>query len=73
MIENLDRWTDGRPLESHPISSPSAFGSGELKIQLKIQLKYNKMRGLAIQALKNKQINIKLFPYIVISAQFTDN
>ena len=28
----MDRWTDGRPLDSHPISSTWAFGSGELKI-----------------------------------------
>ena len=27
--------TDGRRLESHPISSPKAFGSGELIIQPK--------------------------------------
>ena len=27
-----DRCTDRRRLESHPISSPGAFGSGELKI-----------------------------------------
>ena len=27
-----DGCTDGRRLESHPISSPRAFGSGELKM-----------------------------------------
>ena len=36
MFESVDRRADldGRPLDSHPISSPGAFGSGELKIQL---------------------------------------
>ena len=27
----MDGRTDGRPLDSHPISSPLAVGSGELK------------------------------------------
>ena len=31
MFESVDARTDGRRLESHTISSPSAFGSGELK------------------------------------------
>ena len=31
MFESVDRRTDGRPLNSHPISSPWAFGSSELK------------------------------------------
>ena len=43
MSESVKAWTDrpthgrtdGRRLESHPISSPRAFGSGELKIQPK--------------------------------------
>ena len=29
--EHIDAWTDGRWLESHPINSSWAFGSGELK------------------------------------------
>ena len=37
MFESVDRLTDGqtdgRPLDSHPISSPYAFGTGELKIK----------------------------------------
>ena len=32
MFESVDARTDGRRLESHTISSPWAFGSGELKI-----------------------------------------
>ena len=36
MFEGMNRRTDGRRhgrrLESHPISSPGAFGSGELKL-----------------------------------------
>ena len=31
MFESVDGCTDGRQLESHTISSPWAFGSGELK------------------------------------------
>ena len=34
-LRDIHAWkcgqTDGRPLDSHPISSPWAFGSGELK------------------------------------------
>ena len=33
MSESLNVGTDGRWLESHPIGSPRAFGSGELKCQ----------------------------------------
>ena len=32
MFESVDGLMDGRRLESHTISSPWAFGSGELKI-----------------------------------------
>ena len=32
MFESVHGSTDGRLLESHPISSPGAFGLGELKI-----------------------------------------
>ena len=34
MSESVNGRTDGRRLESHPISSPRAFGSGELKMWL---------------------------------------
>ena len=32
MFESVDRRMNGRRLESHPISSSRAFGSGELNI-----------------------------------------
>ena len=32
MFESVNGWTDGHRLESHTISSPRAFGSGELKM-----------------------------------------
>ena len=32
MFESVDGRTHGRPLESHPISSPGAVGSGGLKL-----------------------------------------
>ena len=32
MFESVDARTDGRRLESHPINSRRAFGSGELKL-----------------------------------------
>ena len=31
MFESVDPRRDGRQLESHPVSSPQAFGSNELK------------------------------------------
>ena len=37
----MDSRTDGRRLESHTISSPWAFGSGELKIQVKHMYSYD--------------------------------
>ena len=33
--ERMDAWTEGRRLKSHPISSPRAFGSGELTMSLR--------------------------------------
>ena len=36
---DIQVWTDGRRLESHPISSPRAFGSGKLKNNVTIFLR----------------------------------
>ena len=47
----MHRRTEGRQLESHPISSPGVFGSGELKILTLCDTKMNIWRMIGIMRL----------------------
>ena len=51
MSDSVNGRTHGRRLESHPISSPRAFGSGELKSKASMTRKYHPPSGFKVVAL----------------------
>ena len=63
MFESVDGRTDGHRLESHTMSSPWAFGSGELKIATYTYLHFQSKRLMNLKIFANiynpmKQINM---------------
>ena len=68
MFESVNRRTggqmDGRPLESHPISLPTAFGSGELK---------NLRVGLPLAILSGSAHGFNIFQRQLSRIEFTLN
>ena len=51
MSDSVNGRTHGRRLESHPISSPRAFGSGELKSKASMTRKYHPPSGFKVVVL----------------------